>query len=174
MSEYHQRKSNLHVVANVLCLLVMETLAGAILWLLISPVWLWLLIFAPVFLFVAYVAHRVSPLVTGPIVEYVFPDRAQVNGKGTPGAQRLRRPVDQREMITAVLGLFLFGYPTVDSFFTDSMLGYWRDGFFRVFRADEPISFWIFRALCIGGTLISVWAIIYLLTTDRLRTEEGS
>ena len=158
----------------MLCLLVAETLAGATLWVFISPLWLWLLLFVPVFFLVAYVAHRVCPSVTGPVVERVFPDQAQVDGKGAASAQRPRRPVDQREMTMAVLGLFLFGYPTVDSFFTDSMLGYWRDGFFRVFRVEEPISFWIFRALCIAGTLISVWAIVYLMTVDRWRTEEDS
>ncbi len=51
-------------------------------------------------------------------------------------------------------GLSLSGYATIDSFFTDSMPGYWRDGFFRVYRAEEPIRFWIYRSLCVAGTLV--------------------
>ena len=83
-----------------------------------------------------------------------------------------RRPVDSKELLTALLFCGLCTYATLDSFVTDSVPGFWRDGFFRVYRADEPVSFWIYRSLVMAGAVIGIWDIVFLLTGDRDRPED--
>lgn len=162
----------LHEISNLSGILFVEATVGVALWHYISPWWLWLLAFVPTFFIVAFVGQRIFPRITGEIIESLRQDDDQFfTSQGEP-AKRFRSPVNTGELFGVTLGLCLFGYATIDSYFTKSTHGFWRDGFFRVYLAEEPFSLWIYRTLCIGGTLVCIWGVIYLLTADRYRIEK--
>jgi len=114
-----------------------------------------------------------TPLVVQPYLNLIL---RLVNWRGINDAliseNKELKPVDMTEMLRVLIGLFLCGYVSIDSFFTDSVLGYYRDGFFRIYRSEEPISFWIYRSLCMGAALACIWGVIWLLTTDRYRPDD--
>ena len=68
-----QHNSNIHVLANMALLLVIEAAVGYGLWQVLSPWWLWAVTFFCVFWALAYMGHRLLPTVTGPVVDRLFP-----------------------------------------------------------------------------------------------------
>jgi len=162
----------LHEFSNLWGILLTEVIVGVGLWHFISPWWLWLLVFVPIFLIISSIGARIFPIITSPIIESFRPDDDQFYTEQGEPVERIRKPLDETELLRVFIGLCLFGYVTIDSFFTGSMLGYGYDGFFRVYQAENPTSFWIYRSLCISGTLACIWGAIYLLTADRYRIDE--
>jgi hypothetical protein len=64
-----QQKGNIHVTVNISLWIISELLIGYTLWTILSPWWLWLVMFFPLFWIWAHISHRLIPRITGPIIE---------------------------------------------------------------------------------------------------------
>jgi len=68
---------NIHVAVNMTVLLLLESLCLWGLWKVITSFWVWVLVSVVVFFVIAYLGHRLIPMLTGSIVDALIRDKLE-------------------------------------------------------------------------------------------------
>jgi len=68
---------NIHVAVNMAVLAIVEGLCIWGLWKAIESLWLWALVSVVVFFVIAYIGHRLLPMLTGSIVDALIRDKIE-------------------------------------------------------------------------------------------------